>query len=44
VNASNARGTEVSRRDELVLSLWLVAVLLAEVLALVWYFGLLYST
>jgi hypothetical protein len=44
MRVSNARETQVSHRDELVLSLWLVAVLLAEIVALVWFFGRLYTT
>lgn len=44
MSAPDAGGSELSRRDELAVSLWLVAVLLGEVLLVVWFFGRLYST
>lgn len=37
-------GRELSRRDEVAMSLWLLAVLLAEFLLVCWFFARLYST
>lgn len=44
MSAPDARESELSRRDELAVSLWLLAVLLGEFLLVVWFFGRLYST